>query len=151
MTVGRRHTTGRSLRFWLWTGYWLVLVAATHVPIPPGTPTGFRHSDKLIHFAAYFILARLGASAMLARGRRSVVTLIGWCMVYLFYGAADEWLQQFTGREASLADWLADAAGVMTATLLVLLRARRERISEPGPQDAPGEGGTNVTRDSRAR
>lgn len=150
MIEGRRHVTRRSLSYWLWTGYWLVLFLATHVRVPPGAPTGFENSDKVLHFGAYFVLARLGTSAISARGRLSVVTLIGWAAVYLLYGAVDEWLQQYTGREASVADWLADAAGVMTATLWGVLRARCPRISEPASRGATGQGGTNVTRDSRA-
>jgi VanZ family protein len=115
------------IRFlWAW-GPAIALMAAIYVlsamPQPPGPENV---SDKTLHFLAY---AALGALALrgAARARwqgvsgRSGVT--AW-VIAAAYGASDEIHQYFVeDRTASLADWVADAAGAATAVAVIVLLA----------------------------
>jgi VanZ family protein len=74
-------------------------------------------SDKLAHFIAYFILAAL---LVLSIRTRSLVGALLGIMVVLAYGAFDELTQPLVGRFASLEDWLANAAGAMVATVVMI-------------------------------
>lgn len=106
--------------------YWVALFAATHYPsvrIPGQIPQG----DKLVHFAAFAILALLYWRFMKARGRR-VGALDA--AILLAYAALDEWLQQFVGRFTDRLDFLANAAGIVTvfgALAIARVIARRGR------------------------
>jgi len=106
----------------LWLGYWAGLFALTHLPKLGRAPSPIPHSDKLVHFGLFFGLTILGHLACTRRSAPSARKTLGWSAVYLVYGALDEWLQQFVGRTPDIADWLADGAGVIAATLLVLWR-----------------------------
>jgi VanZ family protein len=91
--------------------YWAALLIATHLPAETALLPG--HTvDKIYHVLAYAVLSGLLATVwQLAGGhlmRRQLV--IVWLVVVL-YGAVDEITQIPVGREASLLDWLADAAG----------------------------------------
>ncbi len=78
------------------------------------------HIDKLLHFSAFLALA-ISSSLALTPGRRS-----GWRVVagLLVYGTLIEIVQAFVpGRDASVQDLLADAAGIAAGlTLCALLR-----------------------------
>jgi VanZ family protein len=95
----------------LLAGYWIVLFTATHVPRDLPVLPGDRF-DKLVHAAAYALLAWLLAMAW----ERSTGRLTGrhlrfaWLALAL-YAAADESTQLLVGRDASLGDWLADCVG----------------------------------------
>jgi VanZ family protein len=88
-------------------------------------------SDKAGHFAAYALLGTLALRAT-ARGRWAGVTaraaMAAWA-VCLAYGASDELHQRLVpGRTMALDDWVADAAGSITAIgLLSLVAAFRRR------------------------
>jgi len=97
--------------------YWLALVVATHYPrvrIPGEIP----QSDKLIHFAAFAILAVLFWLFMAARAPS---WLIGLALIA--YAGLDEYTQQFVGRDTDLVDWLADVGGIVV--VVGVLEARR--------------------------
>ena len=127
---------GRSRRStWIWLGYWSVLFVATHVPTG-GVKLPVSGGDKVLHGLAFFVLALLGGRAAQERGQRLTPTwVIVWLGVYLLYGAIDELLQALIGRTASVADWVADGAGALAATLIVYLHggardARRDPLDE---------------------
>lgn len=89
--------------------------------------------DKVLHFVAYAVL---GACLAFAAHRSSlpmaVALLLGWA-----YGATDEIHQMFVpGRSPDLLDWLADAAGVATATFLYF-RWRTRRAAPDGVAASP--------------
>ena len=95
-----------------------------HIPVTTYT-SGL---DKLAHFAMYGVLGWLCARGWLAGGGRGLAAVL--ITLALLMGAADEWRQaQLTTRSAELADWLADAAGVLTGFYVAVLFARkRQRI-----------------------
>jgi VanZ like family len=86
------------------------------VPLaPPGV-------DKLVHLVLFAALALTGRWAGVRAGVLTVLLLL--------YAAVSEVVQGLfpLERSASVADWLADAAGVLVG---VLLWARQERRSRP--------------------
>jgi len=86
----------------------------------------FPEADKIIHFVLYSLLALLGTWCFRgARGDLTTRFLIGWAVIYVIYGAADEWLQSYVQRTASVGDWLADVCGIAAATALAALWQRR--------------------------
>lgn len=107
--------------------YWVTLFIATHYPrvaIPGQIP----HSDKLIHFAAFGLLALL--RWWFERARRPLSDRFVWTSgaVLVAYAALDEYLQQFVGRFTDPADFVANACGIVVVlTVLELHRRRRGR------------------------
>lgn len=121
------------VRRWVWIGYWMGMFALTHVPAPMHVPSVPAGSDKAVHFALFGGLAWLGIRYRLAVDLKPrLAAWIAWAGVYVIYAALDEWLQRFVHRTPSLYDWLADVAGVATATLLLYLKHR----SKPGDKPA---------------
>jgi VanZ family protein len=99
-------------------GYWLALFVGTHIPktmpVLPGD-----QSDKLVHFAAFAMLAALLATTwQLAAGKLNYRHLAAVWIVVAIYGAVDEWTQSFVGRDTSVWDWTADATGALLALIL---------------------------------
>ena len=104
-------------------------------PALPGPPLPI--SDKVLHFAAYFVLgAALAWAGRNARGRSLHVALI---TAGVLYALSDEWHQSFVpGRDPSAGDFVADVVGLGLAyglALLVLLRrqAHASRTSHHPP------------------
>ncbi len=98
--------------------YWILLFIATHYPrvrIPGELP----HSDKLVHFAAFGLLALVFWFAMRPRVWVAAAILIP-------YAGLDEWLQQYVGRFTDLMDFIANTAGIV-AVLAALELHRRWR------------------------
>ncbi|OZE33347.1 MULTISPECIES: VanZ family protein [unclassified Rhodococcus (in: high G+C Gram-positive bacteria)] len=86
-----------------------------------GVPSGFQHSDKIIHFLLFAVLAYTSRLAG-----------IGWAGTaawVLGFAAISEVLQAILplGRSGSLADALADAAGVAVG-LLAASRVLPQRV-----------------------
>ena len=80
--------------------------------------------DKMAHFIYYGSMAALIAHAVGLRWLWLPLVLVP------VIGAADEWYQSLTpGRDASLWDWAADEAGVVTFILAYWQWARRGRAS----------------------
>jgi VanZ family protein len=105
----------------MWLGCWAGLFVITHIPVPKGVPipTG---GDKIIHLVAYFALATLGGRAAIGRGVRIRGRwIIIWTLVYAAFGALDEITQglPMVNRTPSLADWLANVAGLLLAAVLL--------------------------------
>ena len=126
----RHPRSNRSLGVWL--GYWLGLFIITHVPLVSGGYFRFRYPDKIIHSVLYFFLTYLGGRYLSAIGRaRSTMSLIGYASMYAAYGAFDEWLQQYTGRTMSFTDWLADAGGIVLATVWLVRQRRPDTVPDP--------------------
>lgn len=111
-------------RFWIIAlpVYWVALFTATHYPrvrIPNEIP----HSDKLVHFGAFGLLAFLFWRAFAPVPHRFVT----WAAPLLIgYAGLDEWLQQFFGRFTDLNDFIANTAGIVVVLGgLEALRRRR--------------------------
>ena len=103
--------------------YWIVLLAATHYPRVP-MPGEIPQSDKVLHFAAFGLLAFLLWRFMAARPRPLTAASV-WiaAAVLVPYAALDEYTQQFVGRYTDLADAIADVAGILC--VLAVLEVRR--------------------------
>jgi VanZ family protein len=103
-------------------GLLLAVVVGYYSLVPPGEAPAPQISDKVRHFAAYAGLAV--PIAMWFSPRR----LWAWLSV-AGYGAAMEVAQGLagTGREASVLDGLANAAGAGAGVLLIWIIARRRR------------------------
>jgi VanZ like family len=98
----------------------LVSLAVLFAPADdvPFAPAG---ADKLVHLALFAALAVTGRWAGIGRGALAVGLVA--------YAAVSELLQGLTplDRSASVADWLADAAGVLVGLLLWESLTRRRR------------------------
>ncbi len=111
----------------LWAG---VILAMTSWPAPDGIPnvTGL---DKVAHFSVYAVLGALVARAIWpVRAKRRLAVA---ALALGLFGAIDEWHQNFIpGRDASLADWLADSSGALVglacAPLLLRLAPARQDL-----------------------
>lgn len=78
----------------------------------PPAPSLFPYQDKVFHFVEYIPFGYLTLKAFYP------ATFIGYFMSICFafgYAAMDEIHQGLVGRDASLFDWLADVAGILTA------------------------------------
>ncbi|MFQ5591423.1 MAG: VanZ family protein [Phycisphaerae bacterium] len=103
----------------LLVGYWVLLFAATHMPLGDEAGLPWSGADKIIHMVLYCVLAVLGIRYLRALGPGCTrVKLLGWAGVCITYAGVDEWLQRFVGRTPSFWDWSADVAGVAAATLM---------------------------------
>lgn len=115
----------------VWLGYWAFLFVVMHMPVAGSGLPKIRFADKVGHFLFYATLTVLGAWRMsIPKSCAGTKALLRWAVVFIAYGAFDEYLQQFVGRDTDFYDWLADVAGVTAATAVVALRQRR--LSEPG-------------------
>jgi VanZ family protein len=111
-----------------------VYVLADPLPVAPPVTGG----DKLLHAAAYGTFGVLCLRAFHGGLRRLRLrpTLLA-LLLTLGYGALDEVHQsRVPGRDPSLADWAADAAGASLAVpamrLLAARRLGKRRGTEPG-------------------
>lgn len=105
--------------------YWIALFIATHYPRVP-IPGQIPHSDKLLHFTAFGLLAFL--VWRFAKVLRPIGARFVWAIgvVLIAYAALDEYLQQFVGRFTELMDFVANASGIIVVlTTLEVLRRRR--------------------------
>jgi hypothetical protein len=99
----------------------LVSLAVLFAP-PSDVPSSPPGVDKLVHFSLFAVLALTGRWAGVGRG-----VLAG---VLVLYAAASELVQgtDLVDRDASVADLVADSAGVLAGLLLwQLVAARRGR------------------------
>jgi len=134
-TKARRDT----IRTWTiaWVVFWCLIFTATHIPLSHISMARIGNGDKIIHFGMYFVLTLLGGRRLrLISGRVGVRVLLTWAVIYALYGIADERLQPLVSRTCSLADWLADAAGIVAGTVVLLVCRPASTLSEPGAGDA---------------
>jgi len=113
MSLLRRHK-------WILAGlavYWPAIFIATHIP-EFNLPRWVGQSgmgDKTLHFLSYLGLVALVWFAVSpyekVNWRRGKVWII--LAVLVWYGAADEWLQGFVGRQPEVADFYADISAAL--------------------------------------
>ncbi len=100
--------------------YWLSFFILAHIP-EPDLVSKAGVSDKGLHFLAYLILVFLlwfAVSPDQKVGWRKAVVW-GVFIVLTGYGAVDELLQGFTGRNCDVMDIVANIAGVFTGLILL--------------------------------
>ncbi|MCG8585327.1 MAG: VanZ family protein [Pirellulales bacterium] len=99
----------RTCRFAL-SVYWLTMFIGSHMPVEQQLDVS--HGDKLIHFAAFAVLAYFIA---FYRSLFGPMTRNAYIMIFIIvavYGAFDEATQMLVaGREGDPLDWLADIVG----------------------------------------
>ncbi|MDV8022157.1 VanZ family protein [Rhodococcus sp. IEGM 1330] len=88
-----------------------------------GVPSGFEHSDKIIHFALFAALAYTS--------RMAGIDWIRTALWVLAFAVVSEFLQAILplGRSGSIADALADAAGVAVG-LVAASRVLPQRVEQ---------------------
>ena len=93
----------------------LVATAAALVPSVPFEP-GFAYSDKVQHFAVFFVLAGLALRGFPHAPRQLIVERLS------FFGAGIEVLQSIPAlhRDCDVFDWATDTVGAAIAVLLVV-------------------------------
>lgn len=114
--------------------YFVFLFCVNHLP---GLKLlAVKGDDKVAHFCAFGLLAFLAwrfAETFERPLRAGFVWLAAALLVA--YAALDEWTQQYTLRGTDLADFVADALGVVaTLALLEMMRRRKKnRATEFAP------------------
>jgi VanZ family protein len=92
----------------------------SHVP-----GVGAPGSDKVVHFAAFGLLATLTVRVLPPSRVWLAVVVVS------LFGATDEWHQSFTpGRTMDWADWVADTAGALVAAVAYARWAAYRRLLE---------------------
>jgi VanZ family protein len=106
----------RRHKYILWSLgiYWPVLFVLTHIPVPKiASQSGM--SDKMMHLLAYLVLVFFVWLAISpyekVRWNRAKVWIV--LAVIVWYGAMDEWLQSYLGRQMDLGDFLSDLYGAL--------------------------------------
>ncbi|MCK6486380.1 MAG: VanZ family protein [Phycisphaerae bacterium] len=109
-------------RLSVWFAYVVVLATLTHLPKATVGRFPIRIWDKLSHTLAYALLGWLSwwtfatRRATLATGAAQRVSAgriaLGFAALLLL-AAADEYTQQWVGRDPSLTDWIANAIGIV--------------------------------------
>lgn len=102
--------------------YWPAIFIATHIPLTiPSLLFEFRISDKILHFAAYFILVFLLWFTINPNKKVNWKKAVVWwiLLVVVWYGVFDEWLQGYVGRNPNIQDFMADLAGAVAALLIL--------------------------------
>jgi VanZ family protein len=90
----------------------------------PFLPREIFLQDKLLHAAEYAVLGGLLVPALRVAGLRPRVALLAAVVVASAFGATDEFHQSFVpGRNADVADWLADTLGAAVGATLGALVA----------------------------
>jgi VanZ family protein len=92
-----------------------------------GVPRLGGWSDKLFHFAEYFLFALLLWRALTAehRGTVDLRRALGVLLIGSVYAASDEVHQSLVpGRYASIYDWFADVAGILGMITLMISRVK---------------------------
>lgn len=125
MTSGATPPSARGRPGWSGRFYWygppvlfaLAIFVLSHQPTVPSTPGG----DKVAHAVTYAILSALILRALYHRtgwGGRALI--LGAALSGGLYGVLDEVHQSFVpGRDSSVGDVLADAAGAILGALLL--------------------------------
>jgi VanZ family protein len=128
----------RAAAAWTALGtYCGAIFAASAMPRPPGAQF-ISGRDKLVHAAAFLVMAALAITAARTTFRRWSAARcagFGWLLAS-GYGVLDELHQMFTpGRTPDVRDALADAGGAAVAALVgyLWLRSREEPRSKEGP------------------
>ena len=117
-------------------GYWSAIFIGTHLPasirITPDV------NDKLKHYGAFAGLTLL--MCYCTTSNNTVKRFGTIAVVILIYAMVDEWTQRFVPRRVpSVADFLADAAGMLTIMIpyVVVHRWRLRRADGPAHRDYP--------------
>ncbi|OHB59227.1 MAG: hypothetical protein A2173_09700 [Planctomycetes bacterium RBG_13_44_8b] len=113
--------------------YWVGIFFATHIPVPDWTRK-MGVSDKIMHFAAYFVLMLLLWLSANFEKKADWKKIRAWLLMGIaaVYAVFDEGSQYFIkGRSADLYDLLTNLLGVGAAMVLVTILAGRHTAMIP--------------------
>lgn len=123
MLLSRRH----KLTVILLLFYWPAIFILSHIPmarVPPWV-LQVNISDKVLHYLGHLVLVFLLWFAISpyrrVNWRRAVVWWV--ILVVVWYGAFDEWLQGYVGRNPNVMDFFADLAGTLTSLFILSIFA----------------------------
>ncbi len=111
------------------TLWWSAMFIATSIPGEAIPPVPAFNYDKLIHAFMYGGLTLFFYRFIRCREKLFAPPLIITFVTIAFYGAFDEWHQQFVGRTPSLYDYYANLAGVILVTFATVIIKLFKRIS----------------------
>jgi VanZ family protein len=105
-------------------GYWGIVLVVFVLAVAPIHEVGPEGSDKLDHFAAFFVL---GAGAGLLYPRQPLWLTLGLAIAY---GGLIELVQALpiVNRDCDIYDWLTDILGVGVAAAAIVLSGLRGRL-----------------------
>lgn len=83
-------------------------------------PPLFPHQDKVMHLAEYTPFGWLSLKAFMPATTFGFLVSVGFSLAY---AASDEVHQSFVpGRETSVMDWVADAAGILISSYVYYIK-----------------------------
>jgi VanZ family protein len=120
----RRRTAILFILILMWTGAFTV----THIPARciPGQIAAL--GDVTLHGIGFLGLSSWFILTVAAFGIKPVQRILLVLLVMMFYGAVDEYTQQFFGRSTQLKDWLTDTMATVVSLILwetILFLAQR--------------------------
>jgi VanZ family protein len=110
---------GLRVALLLLVGYWLLLFAATHLPVPK-LPR-FPHMDKVAHTVLFGGLSFLLCWAIPTRLERRWWNVRWAVALAIAYGAVDEISQAPVGRTPDIWDWVFDCVGALLGATAYLV------------------------------
>jgi len=121
--------------------YCYLIFSVSSDPSPPVPDLRFPHADKVLHAAAFGLLALFVSLGMRASSRSYTPRMQFWFPVVFasFYGAFDEIHQYFVpNRLCDPLDWAADTAGaLLVQTVLCVGWWRLSPLAGPPPYERP--------------
>lgn len=101
--------------------YWPAIFVATHIPDPGRIVGKVGMSDKTMHFLAYLALVSLIWFAVSPFEKVNWKKAKVWIILatIVWYGAFDEWLQGFVGRQPDIFDFYADISAAFVALIIL--------------------------------
>ena len=102
--------------------YCFLIFTVSSNPAPPVPDLRFEHSDKLIHAAAFGVLALLVSLGMRVSDHLYSPRRQFWVPVLFVavYGGVDEFHQYFVPRrQCDFMDWLADVSGALAVQVVL--------------------------------
>jgi VanZ family protein len=126
------------LKYYLPVLLWAALIfTLSSIPRLSPPPLGIRVSDKIYHFIEFAIFGLLLERTFrhLFSSRRRTAAILSAALTGILWAVLDEVHQMFVpGRDASLLDALADAAGVAAVCTVMWLWTERRKASDQIPQ-----------------
>lgn len=122
----------RAVTRWVPLALWIVFIfVMSSIPDLPGDYRDLPpHSDKVVHFVEYFVLAILLYRGLRSDGTgRISVVLTALLLIGIGVAGMDELYQSIVpGRDSSAADFATDIGGVVVGATIVFFRWKRSLL-----------------------